>query len=82
MADQIVPRTVFDIASDLETESSKMEACLGLMHAALQHGIGEEYLDDIRRAHDQIHFLVSSLDDLRVRLDALTGAAYDLAQRA
>ncbi len=77
MADQIVPRTVFEFADELETETAKIKACFGLMREVLQFSYNDP--EQAKLAQERLYFLTSSMDSTRERLDDLIAAAYQIS---
>lgn len=75
MAD--LSRPLFDFASELETETAKLNACFGLMREALQFSYNDP--KQAAQAQERLLFLTSAIDSTRGRLDAMTAAAYEVA---
>lgn len=77
MASQIVPRSIFDIASDAETETSRMETCIELVNRTLQFSY--EDAEQTERAQSQLFLLTELLGDIQERFATLTADTYALA---
>lgn len=77
MADQIEPRTSSDIASELETETGKLKACIGLVNQTLQ--FSHKDAEQVARAQSQLFLLTDFLEAIHERLAAITGQTYALA---
>lgn len=78
MTDQTVPRTSIDIASELETETGKLKACIGLINQTLQFRYKEA--DDVARAQGQLFLLTDLLGEMQERLATLTADVYAKAR--
>lgn len=74
MTDQIVPRALKDIASELETETGKLKACIGLLNQTLQFSYKDA--EQVGRAQGQLFLLTEFLEGLHERLSVLTLEAY------
>jgi len=78
MTDQIVPRALNDIASELETETGKLKACIGLINQTLLFSYKDA--EQVGRAQSQLFLLAEVIDDLHERLSALTEETYRSAR--
>jgi hypothetical protein len=80
MAAPIVSREIFDLASEIETESSKLESFVELMNKALQFRYVDK--DEVASAQGQLFLLSDVLSEIQKRIEAISSAAYDLSREA
>lgn len=76
MADQILPHTVFEIATRIEEEANNLKVAISLMNEALQFRYSDA--ESAGLAQSQMFFLAGAVSDLQKRLEVVSAAAYDV----